>query len=76
MYIHYHNLKNMAAGLNEDELSDNPLEFKVALIFAGLFVIFTVVTHYTYMYAGFVGLKVLSFVSGYPIRFELIACQR
>lgn len=65
MYIHYHNLKNMAAGLSEDELSDNPLEFKVALIFAGLFVIFTVITHYTYIYAGFVGLNVLSFVSGF-----------
>ena len=44
--------------------SGNPLEFKVALIFALLFVVFTVVTHYTLLYAGTGGLTVLSFLSG------------
>ena len=41
------------------------LEFKVALIFAVLFVIFTFLTHYTLVYAGTGGLNLLSFVSGF-----------
>lgn len=49
----------------EEEDSSNPLEFKVALIFAVLFVIFTVATHYTLMYAGTGGLTLLSFISGF-----------
>ena len=36
-----------------------------ALIFAVLFVIFTVLTHYTLVYAGTGGLNLLSFVSGF-----------
>ena len=51
-------------GQVEAEDSSNPLEFKVALIFALLFVVFTVVTHYTLAYAGTGGLTALSFVSG------------
>ena len=51
--------------LDEEEDSSNPLEFKVALIFAGLFVVFTVLTHYTLIYAGTGGLNLLSFVSGF-----------
>lgn len=49
----------------EDEDSSNPLEFKVALIFAMLFVVFTILTHYTLVYAGTGGLNLLSFVSGF-----------
>nr|WP_321374681.1 DUF4010 domain-containing protein [uncultured Bacteroides sp.] len=49
---------------DDGEESNNPLEFKVALIFALLFVVFTVVTHYTFSYAGTEGLNILSFVSG------------
>lgn len=49
----------------EEDDSSNPLEFKVALIFAGLFVIFTVLTHYTLMYAGTGGLNLLSFIAGF-----------
>lgn len=49
---------------DDREESNNPLEFKVALIFALLFVVFTVVTHYTFSYAGTEGLNILSFVSG------------
>lgn len=48
----------------EEEGGSNPLEFKVALIFAALFVVFTILTHYTLMYAGTGGLNLLSFVSG------------
>lgn len=43
----------------------NPLEFKVALIFAGLFVVFTILTHYTLLYAGREGLNLLSFIAGF-----------
>lgn len=48
----------------EKEEESNPLEFKVALIFAMLFVVFTVLTHYTLLYAGTGGLNVLSFFAG------------
>jgi uncharacterized membrane protein (DUF4010 family) len=48
----------------EEDDSSNPLEFKVALIFAVLFVIFTIVTHYTLLYTGTGGLNVLSFIAG------------
>lgn len=56
-----------AGGVTGAEGADdgsNPLEFKVALIFAVLFVVFTVLTHYTLVYAGTGGLTLLSFVSG------------
>ena len=51
--------------VDEEEDSSNPLEFKVALIFAMLFVVFTILTHYTLVYAGTGGLNLLSFVSGF-----------
>lgn len=54
-----------ADAATEDEDSSNPLEFKVALIFAMLFVVFTVLTHYTLLYAGTGGLNLLSFISGF-----------
>ena len=47
-----------------DTDTGNPLEFKVALIFALLFVVFTLLTHYTLLYAGTGGLTLLSFISG------------
>jgi len=65
-YLHF---RQKAVVLSEDieeesEDSSNPLEFKVALIFAVLFVVFTVITHYTLVYAGEGGLNVLSFIAG------------
>ncbi|MDD4428699.1 MAG: DUF4010 domain-containing protein, partial [Paludibacter sp.] len=52
----------------EDEHDENdyknPLEFKVALIFASLFVFFTIITTYTIRYIGNSGLTVLSLLSG------------
>lgn len=48
----------------EEETEHNPLEFKVALIFAFLFVVFTLLTHYTLIYAGTGGLSLLSVVAG------------
>ena len=65
-FIHCRRKRTPGADLVEEEDdSSNPLEFKVALIFAGLFVIFTVLTHYTLIYAGTGGLNLLSFVSGF-----------
>lgn len=64
-FIHSrHRRSKDMADESEDEDSSNPLEFKVALIFATLFVVFTVLTHYTLVYAGTGGLNLLSFVSG------------
>ena len=64
--LHMKNREQLAkvVTLEEDSNSSNPLEFKVALIFAMLFVVFTLVTHYTLVYAGNSGLHVLSFISG------------
>ena len=43
----------------------NPLEFKVAIIFASLYVFFSVITEYTLLHFGNQGLHVLSFVVGF-----------
>lgn len=50
--------------LNETDYK-NPLEFKVALIFAALFVIFTLLTTYTIRYIGNSGVTALSLLSGF-----------
>lgn len=63
-YLHKKRPATVAGEVEEDD-SSNPLEFKVALIFAVLFVVFTVVTHYTLVYAGTGGLNLLSFISGF-----------
>ena len=60
-----HKRRALSAHQDEAEDSSNPLEFKVALIFAVLFVVFTFVTHYTLLYAGTGGLNLLSFVAGF-----------
>lgn len=56
--------KNKIDHLPEEDES-NPLEFKVALIFAVLFVVFTLLTHYVLTYSGTSGLNILSFVAGF-----------
>lgn len=62
-FIHSRRSKKVAH-VEEEEDNSNPLEFKVALIFAILFVVFTVLTHYVLEYAGTSGLTALSFISG------------
>lgn len=52
--------KKYAANISDN----NPLEFKVALIFAALFVLFTVVTYYVISEFGTQGLTALSFAVG------------
>ncbi|MDR0829124.1 MAG: DUF4010 domain-containing protein [Prevotellaceae bacterium] len=51
---------------HEEKIEDdqNPLEFKVALIFAALFILFTLVTYYTVLNFGAQGLTILSFLVG------------
>lgn len=56
--------KGVLQQIEGDGDESNPLEFKVALIFALLFVVFTVLTHYTLAYAGTGGLNLLSVVAG------------
>ena len=51
-------------GVKEEE-DKNPLEFKVSLIFALLFVSFTLITHYVITYFGQSGLNILSFLVGF-----------
>lgn len=50
--------------LVEEEEEKNPLEFKVSLLFAVLFVAFTLVTHYALQYFGDSGLRILSIIVG------------
>lgn len=65
-FVHSRRKKtDVTENVDEDEDGSNPLEFKVALIFAVLFVVFTVLTHYTLIYAGTGGLNLLSFISGF-----------
>ena len=47
-----------------EEEEKNPLEFKVAILFAILFIAFTLVTHYALLYFGDSGLRVLSIIVG------------
>lgn len=65
LYIH-HKMKarGVLSLIESDGEEKNPLEFKVALIFAFLFVVFTVLTHYTLTYSGTGGLNLLSVVAG------------
>lgn len=65
IFIHKkHTIKGEREVIEETETESNPLEFKVALIFALLFVVFTFLTHYTLVYAGTGGLSILSIATG------------
>jgi uncharacterized membrane protein (DUF4010 family) len=56
--------RNIPKAEEEEDEESNPLEFKVALIFAFLYVVFTVVTYFTLTWVGTKGLTLLSFLSG------------
>ena len=58
------NRKEKGGGMVRADEEKNPLEFKVAIIFAFLFVLFTLLTHFTLKYIGAGGLDFLSFLSG------------
>lgn len=61
---HRMQIKGVLDKIEEETTENNPLEFKVALIFAILFVAFTIITHYTIIYLGTSGLNALSFFAG------------
>lgn len=57
--------ENPGTDLTEDQEEEkNPLEFKVAILFAVLFVAFTLVTQYAMEYFGDSGLRILSIIVG------------
>ena len=62
--IHYFNRsgESSAGAVSQDK---NPLELKIALLFAVLFVLFSFITHYTVVNYGTEGLNVLSYVVGF-----------
>lgn len=66
MFFYYKLRKGAGKGdkIEEEEDDKNPLEFKVALIFASLFIAFTLITHYTLVYFGDNGLRTLSILVG------------
>lgn len=64
LYLHLKWEKSRIQTAEDTDSTNNPLEFKVALIFAVLFVVFTVLTEYTLAYFGNSGLNILSFISG------------
>ena len=47
-----------------EEEEKNPLEFKVAILFAILFIAFTLITNYALVYFGDSGLRILSIIVG------------
>ncbi len=65
-FLHFYKRKKEEIIYHEEmkKVDANPLEFKVALIFAVLFVAFTIITHYTIEYFGMRGLNILSMLVG------------
>jgi uncharacterized membrane protein (DUF4010 family) len=64
LYLYKRNKEHISIEEVEAKADENPLEFKVALLFASLFVVFTLITNYTIEYFGTSGLTVLSIVVG------------
>ncbi|MDR0421318.1 MAG: DUF4010 domain-containing protein [Prevotellaceae bacterium] len=66
LLIYYHKPPTTEQLKQLENIKDdrNPLEFKVSLIFAALFVLFTLIIHYTVQEFGDQGLKTLAFAVG------------
>ncbi len=63
--LFYNSDKRVPKAKDEEVFEDdNPLEFKVALLFAGLYVFFSVITNFALTYYGEGGLSVLSLIVG------------
>ena len=54
-----------AAGEHIISIRSNPLEFKIAILFAVLYLVFTAITQLTLQYFGATGLTILSFLVGF-----------
>jgi uncharacterized membrane protein (DUF4010 family) len=63
-FIYNRRKQDAPPALNIIKNDRNPLEFKVALIFAVLYVAFTLITHYTVQEFGTGGLNILSYIAG------------
>ena len=64
-YFYYRKKESTLDKISAEEYKEsNPLEFKVALIFASLFIAFTLITHYTLQCFGDSGLMTLSVLVG------------
>lgn len=64
MYFHFKYGKKNEENNSTEEEDKNPLEFKVALMFALLFIVFTILTSYTLEQFGDSGLRTLSILVG------------
>lgn len=64
LVIHFANRDQSLTGENVSH-DKNPLELKIAALFAVLFVLFSFVTRYTVQYYGSEGLGILSFIVGF-----------
>ncbi len=65
MYAGFKKTKNTATAVTNILEDKNPLEFKIAVVFALLYVLFSFVTQYTLENFGTQGLNVLSFIVGF-----------
>ena len=65
MYTGFKKTKKSAATATNILEDKNPLEFKIAVVFALLYVLFSFVTQFTIQHFGTQGLNVLSFVVGF-----------
>lgn len=71
MFTYYRNRSNrleprvVETDAKVQEPRENPLEFKVALIFAFLFVLFSLLTHYAVEYIGAKGVNLLALIAGF-----------
>ena len=61
----YYLKKNHTTNAVDGTLSKNPLELKIALLFAVLFVLFSFITYYTIQFYGKTGLNILSYIIGF-----------
>ncbi len=63
--LFYNSDKKLPRAKDEEVFEDdNPLEFKVAVLFAGLYVLFSMITNFALTYYGEGGLSVLSLIVG------------
>ncbi len=62
--IFFFRKKTESTDVNKTTDDKNPLEFKVAIIFTLLYIVFTIITYYTIAYFGVKGLNLLSFIVG------------
>lgn len=63
-FFKFHKSQTLPAEIKNIQVRNNPLEFKTALLFAGLFIFFAVVTGTITQNYGASGINVLSFVVG------------